>query len=554
KDMASSGIWTKDIARRFYGNVNQLSSKLKGEKSPRKPVDYRLNPRERRDSREYLLPYEEELHLADHFASLAHVSESVECVSAATIEETNDPPAFTIRLASNETPQPHVVEGLEKILTIVREHAEAGKDREEYKARLFDEVVSFSQERIYGRMRTSQWKRPLHHRRSNHLPLHERLEQNLAGIWAQSGNKSPQITSLRRALFALRDALKGVHNGTPENQHSLLKTAILACHAVSNHDGSASLETHLQRLGLPERISHSREVAEIDKLSKYWQVCNHLIRLSRQPQSRAHCQNFALDICTAYPPLQPAGAVGACHVHAEVQLVLFYEQTSPLRVEKLPRAMGASKSACFLCDLFLAQHGRFGLSSSHMKLYPKWSIAEAPWTSAAHVRKFRGIVGAMSAEIGQLLRRGVFLRNVFAESRAHVLGIAQSEATASSVISSVLSSASSTTIIPTPYTTTHIYRLADLPITLDMFPSSTGCELTAGVITYFFDFCDVTTAGKLCISSTTPEGRRGERINAMELGKDETCVRAGVGERELAFYLHGDGRDEVWVSVSWDDP
>jgi hypothetical protein len=44
-------------------------------------------------------------------------------VSAVTIEEEHNTPAFAVSLASNHTPTPYVVEGLSKALNIVNEHA-----------------------------------------------------------------------------------------------------------------------------------------------------------------------------------------------------------------------------------------------------------------------------------------------------------------------------------------------------------------------------------------------------------------------------------------------
>lgn len=123
----STGIWTRDVSESFYGNVNALSRKLKAQESPRNPEDYQKTAPKRKDSSDYVLAYEEELHLADNFAFLAHALESVECVSAATIEEVMDPPNFTVRLASNHTPKPFVVDRLQRIVSLVRDHAELGE-------------------------------------------------------------------------------------------------------------------------------------------------------------------------------------------------------------------------------------------------------------------------------------------------------------------------------------------------------------------------------------------------------------------------------------------
>ena len=60
-------------------------------------------------------------------------------------------------------------------------------------------------------------------------------------------------------------------------------------------------------------------------------------------------------------------------VHAEVQLLLFYEQQPHV---SRPRIIGSSKSACYLCDLFIQLHGGFSNSRTHGKLYDRWILPE----------------------------------------------------------------------------------------------------------------------------------------------------------------------------------
>lgn len=65
----------------------------------------------------------------------------------------------------------------------------------------------------------------------------------------------------------------------------------------------------------------------------------------------------------------------ACTVHAEIQLVLHYE-VHPVKV--LPRMISSSKSACFLCNLFVSLHGTFCLPRTHGVLYDQWTLPH--WT------------------------------------------------------------------------------------------------------------------------------------------------------------------------------
>ncbi|TVY32810.1 hypothetical protein LSUB1_G007677 [Lachnellula subtilissima] len=575
---ALPGIWTSDISQSFYGNVNTLSKKLKPNQSPRAPKNYRQSAPRAKETNKYLLSYEEELHLADHIAFLAHAEESVEFVSAAVLEEMSDPPGFTFRLASNHTPRPTVINGIEKILGIVRDHAKAGKHRQQYQSQLFEEIVSFSEKRIYGRMRTHHWVKPDHFGKGGLSlpPLYVRIDRILEGIWGLHGQNIAKFASLRASIIALRDALKKVDQEYAGDQTTLLKDTILKSYDVSNQGSSKSLATHLQIMGLDGRIYASREVAEIDKLSKYWGICKDLMRLSRQPETRSHCQNLKLEICDAYPASQPPGAADLCFVHGEVQLILFYEKYGN---GLPPRAIGSSKSACFLCDIFIKYHGQFGISHSHMKLYPKWTIPDSSAWMIQHPqqrKRFRGVIRSMDAEIRGLLGKNVYYQNIAMESRAHVLmldrsSIAASTSTVTTIsevqrtpsplavrMSSSASSSSSTTVQlhknpagPNP----SIYQLEDLPVTIDISPATKSCELTAGIVSYFFDFEDIATTGGMLYIADNPRRHREEKrvsVNTTALSfASSVCIQAEPDSRHLKFVVHADEQHELGVSVTW---
>ena len=123
----TSRIWTVATSERFYTNVRELSRKIHDAQSVQVAENYRFEgAQENRNSGDYVLAYDEELHLADHFAFLAHVSDRPEFVSAVTFEQSEDPPAFIVRLASNSTPNTDVQQRLGSILQIIKEHASEG--------------------------------------------------------------------------------------------------------------------------------------------------------------------------------------------------------------------------------------------------------------------------------------------------------------------------------------------------------------------------------------------------------------------------------------------
>jgi hypothetical protein len=424
-----------------------------------------------------------------------------------------------------------------------------------------DEIVSFSQERIYGRIRTSQWKKPGHVQRpkSKHPPLSARIDENLQGIWEQSGQRSDDIASLRKALIELREAIKAVDTGPIETQIELLKTVILKSYNVSNQGTSNSLECRLRDLGIPDRICKSRDVAEIDKLSKYLTICNDLVHLSRQSRTREHCQNFILETCAAFPPSQPPGASDPCFVHGEVQLIIFYERyprASP------PRAIGSSKSACFLCDLFIKNHGRFGVSHSHMKVYHKWTIPDEPWMPPQLRRRLKGVVKSMSNEMKTLLKRKIYHLNTAVESLAHVLLVERDSSTESSVLSPPgsiqvrLSNASSDTVVPgvetiAPSTNFSTHAFEDLPVRIDFSSDTTFCELSAGGVTYLFDFEVVNGSLYICNAASSVE-YPGERVNTAQLALDEpVSIRTEPEASSLSFVAHADEEHAFRVTVTY---
>lgn len=83
-------------------------------------------------------------------------------------------------------------------------------------------------------------------------------------------------------------------------------------------------------------------------------------------------------------------------VHAEIQLLLFYEQT---RHMVRPRIIGSSKSACYLCNLFIQQHGQFQVPRTHGRLYDRWILPERPINAASANKYLRSVVDRLNAAL-----------------------------------------------------------------------------------------------------------------------------------------------------------
>jgi hypothetical protein len=93
-------------------------------------------------------------------------------------------------------------------------------------------------------------------------------------------------------------------------------------------------------------------------------------------------------------------------VHAEIKLLFFYE-THPENTR--PRIICASKSACYLCDLFIRVHGVFQTPTTFGKFNERWILPDWLDNIPSHRHQpLRGIVAQFSAildsEIGSALK------------------------------------------------------------------------------------------------------------------------------------------------------
>jgi hypothetical protein len=60
-------------------------------------------------------------------------------------------------------------------------------------------------------------------------------------------------------------------------------------------------------------------------------------------------------------------------VHAEIKLLFYYELYP---TSNRPRVLSSSKSACYLCNLFIGLHGDFYTSRTHGRLYDRWMLPD----------------------------------------------------------------------------------------------------------------------------------------------------------------------------------
>ncbi|QSZ33466.1 hypothetical protein DSL72_005034 [Monilinia vaccinii-corymbosi] len=402
----------------FHKAVDKLLAKTN---EPCKPVNYRGAPH--LQSSKYHLLHEEEQHLADYLAFLAQTSPDPFRVSAVTIEESSTPPSLCIRLAANKTPASTTVTGLRSCLNTVEEFARTGTNRDGHESTLLNQVIELSKSRLHSRIRSQQaldgeWSCEKYKK-----PLHARIQSLQDSFNTQPSELKESIRPLAAKLSHLIETLTSIDAGSDSEQTKLLREAILSSHAVSTIAGSPLLEHYLDSLGFGDKITQRGTVPAIDKISQYLDVCTYLLDICRKADCQPLFCNITLEALTAPPASHPNGATSKYYVHGEIQLVLYYEQHPR---EPAPRCIGASKSACFLCDLFLNKHGQFHISHSHKRVYGQWTVPEELWMAESHARteKLDNILKDMSCEISDLAKMwkgSPKHEDHGAESRVHLL-------------------------------------------------------------------------------------------------------------------------------------
>ncbi|KAI0835926.1 hypothetical protein F5Y06DRAFT_305549 [Hypoxylon sp. FL0890] len=199
--------------------------------------------------------------------------------------------------------------------------------------------------------------------------------------------------------------LDTVEESDTERIRSSVREIVRHCVNVSYSGDHRSLEEQLREIPDGREISGGKGVAQVDKLARYFGLSKDLAKLARTAKYHHVMQNVSLQVFEGYPSIKPIGASSECHVHAEVQLILYYEQHT---MERPPRAIGCSKSACFLCHSLIQKLGRYCISHSHGHLYHKWTISDVTFMTTERVKEFRSVLEKMCTEMASLRRVAIF--------------------------------------------------------------------------------------------------------------------------------------------------
>lgn len=200
------------------------------------------------------------------------------------------------------------------------------------------------------------------------------------------------------------------HSDNGEEKQTKLKQALRQSHALSTSNGACTLETTIADCGLnPESICQNKHIRQVCKLGRYWGFCLDTPNdAGRYPKL---FRTVTIEYLLPYEPTKSTISYSQrssveCYVHAEIQLLLYNDNPLNKSVQYLgPRVFGVSKSACYLCNLFILGHGDFFISKTHGRLYDQWALPDLAEYTPQHRQKYRNILKVMAAEMQSAIPR-----------------------------------------------------------------------------------------------------------------------------------------------------
>lgn len=366
-------------------------------------------------------------------------------------------------------------------------------ERSAAKESIFVEILNYSTRRIMQRLSPDWYPAPSHwnaQQRQKKKSLRDRiLKHVLPNLRASSLGK---VRGELNSLVAVLEPLEHSQAAQSLSQH--MRRAVEACAETSTNPGRSSLEFQLGS-SLSELSEAGRKaVCQIDKIARYLRMSGDLVKLAAG-SSRQMFQSLMVEHICSPQPRKPKGAHEMCSVHAEIQLILHYEMHP---CHPGPRAMGCSKSACYLCDLFINRHGRYRISFAHRRLYPKWTIPNAFFLDSEQVGSIRRIIRDMTQEMERLISLGrSSALSAPIESRACLplssdlvseVGVVEKSEDRKNVLAESGSSTTLTLILRG--LSQSVLHLGDesLPFYEELPATCDAVQLTLGTMTVFFDF------------------------------------------------------------------
>jgi hypothetical protein len=223
-----------------------------------------------------------------------------------------------------------------------------GLTREICAQQVFAQVMILSRSRIHSRLQSAQWKKPAYYR-SVPVPLHQGLKNFSHWLRQQHPRWRSEDSLLIQQLDNLCNLCQRVDGipGDTEEELQHLKDIVCKSYDVCTSNGSRTIENTISAHGFnPKQVCENKYIRQVDKIGRYWGSCRLMAEASRKYKDLF--MNMKLQILRPYRESKSLmsfkGGVVSCHVHAEIQLLVFYG-LNPNLSASIPRTLGVHEDA-----------------------------------------------------------------------------------------------------------------------------------------------------------------------------------------------------------------
>lgn len=347
----------------------------------------------------YKLPLDVEQQLADDFAFLAAVAEGAQSVAAVCIEEQSQKLGMALRFAAMDiSKNDDIKTALNGICDILSRTAASVFEEcpSEQVTPLFQRVIELHFYRLLARLRSSKWEKPKYLSKSHKKPLWK----DFANLVHRAQHTYAKKEKIMRDLVESRlMELATVYEQfeVSQDEISSLMQLVEASFAFSS---SEEIKNYSQRLQNDTKLTSQvasaiKSLRQIQKIASYRRICLSLVTTARQYP--ALFQQIMIE--HVVPFTEVPTNIGyhewatTCHVHAEVQLAVYYD----LNQEYRPRCIGTSKWLCYLCYQFLSAHELFFPSKTHGRIFDQWTVPDLKEFDETDIQKYRRMLKKVDA-------------------------------------------------------------------------------------------------------------------------------------------------------------
>ncbi|CZT19253.1 uncharacterized protein RCC_05099 [Ramularia collo-cygni] len=340
------------------------------------------------------LPLSIERSLADDLAYLAAVTEGAQSVAAVCLEQHVGAKKLVVRVAGMDVVDQKVRDMLSGIAAVL-ESAAFAEDVSDWEERVFAMIIEQHSQKLLGRMRSVKWTKPAYLRRTHKKPLvkdFENVAHRVQHVYPRKGEWKVRKT-LAGVIAALSKEYERFESGAFKDEllqelYRLVKATYDFCMVFEVRDFASRIASIDGPT--PQIAAAVKTLRQLEKIGAYWRIAKDLITTAKKfPDSFRRVElEYVIPYAEAETDIAYESWAKIMHVHAEVQLMVEYA----IRQQRValqsgdevsgstiiwPRTIGTSKYLCYLCYLFMREHGGFGQDlSSHGRLFDQWTVPD----------------------------------------------------------------------------------------------------------------------------------------------------------------------------------